>query len=348
MLGDSSITVGYGFRSHYGDADIYPALQELEHAFSGADLVIGNLEVMLPSGSFDPHDRGRSQMRGHPQYATALRRVGFDVVNVANNHADQHGTEAFFSTVATLEKAGIRCCGIRGEERGWSSVPVKLSRQAREVGILGYSLRPPQYGQPRPPYAQGSVEDLFDDVHRLAGEVDQVVVCLHWGEEFVLDPSDEEVQIGRALVDAGAAAVLGHHPHVVRPLEIWKDGVIAYSLGNTVSDMVWQPSLRTGIVAAIDLPAEGSPEVRLRNTRVRSDYSLELVGSWREMERAPVASLAPGEYQQAVDTGLSRYRLAAYWHALVNIRSTPRPVLIAMVRHTVVNKLRALKRRIFR
>ena len=81
--------------------------------------------------------------------------------------------------------------------------------------------------------------------------MDVVVVSLHWGEEFVDQPSMQEVELGHAVIDAGATAVLGHHRHVVRPVERYRHGVIAYSLGNLIGDMVWYTAFRRGAIPAL-------------------------------------------------------------------------------------------------
>lgn len=341
MLGDSVSAVGYGFRSRYGDGDLVSVFEDLAPVFAGADLVLGNLEVPLPPGPFDPHDRHEAQLRGHPGYARALRAAGFDVLSIANNHADQHGPEALRSTIETLEAAGMRCCGVRGDGRPWHSIPVRLTVGGTTVGILGYSLRPPQYGA-SPPYAQGPVESLIEDLSRLRDTVDNVVVSLHWGREYVDEPSAEEVETGRRLIDAGAHLVLGHHPHVVRPVEAADGGIIAYSLGNAVSDMIWQERLRIGLIAEIELRSGTTPRVRIRRTRTDNEYVPRLHGEWEERLPNRVEGLGEAEYRRAERRALNRYRVAAYAHALRMAPSTPRRVLLDLVRDTLAGKVRAL------
>lgn len=347
MLGDSPTTVGYGFRSRYGDSSIYEVFRDLTTAFAGADLVLGNLEVMLPSGQFDPSDRSSAQMRGHPRYAVALKEAGFDILNVANNHADQHGEEGFRETVARLNESGIACCGLKGSGR-WYSEPVKVDRAGNSLGVLGYSLRSPQYGNDSPPYAQGPLEHLLKDVQRLTSEVDHVILSLHWGEEFVHLPSESEVEVGRELISAGASLILGHHPHVSRPVERWERGVVAYSLGNTISDMIWQERLRKGLLLSAEFSQGSVEQVRVCTTRVSDDYAPAVDGRWTDVPQEPVSALSEKRYRRSVRRSLNLYRAAAYWHALRKIHATPPRVVIDLVRETLRNKLNAVLRRVNR
>jgi len=95
MLGDSAVCVGYGFRSRYGDADPTRLFAGVKPLFEGAGLVFGNLETVLSLSGLDPSSLSSAQMRGSPSFARALRHAGFDVVSVANNHANQHGADAY-------------------------------------------------------------------------------------------------------------------------------------------------------------------------------------------------------------------------------------------------------------
>jgi poly-gamma-glutamate synthesis protein (capsule biosynthesis protein) len=102
------------------------------------------------------------------------------------------------------------------------------------------------------------------DEERFRGEVaaarrqaDAVIVTVHWGAEYRTVPTPTQERLGRALVDAGASLVLGHHPHVLQPLERYRDGVIAYSLGNLVFDQ-HQPERRLSAILRCEL-GRGAP-----------------------------------------------------------------------------------------
>src|SRR4051812_9616568 len=166
MLGDSATCVGFGFHSQY-PRDIKPAFASVAPLLRRGEVVLGNLECVLTRAGRGSQPFRSDQMRGDPEYAHALRSVGFTALCVANNHAMQHGIEAFDETVECLRGAGIACVGLRGND-GWCSAPVvQVTRGGLRVGLLGYSWRPRQYDYATPPYAEGDVSAVEDDVRRL-------------------------------------------------------------------------------------------------------------------------------------------------------------------------------------
>lgn len=339
MFGDSAICPGFGLFSRYaGNGDAL--FSEVRPMLSGSDLVFGNLEAVLSFSGHNPRSLASAQMRGDPTFAGALRRVGFDVISVANNHADQHGELAFAETVAHLESVGIKCCGLAGNAP-WECQPSILTRSGMTVGVLAYSCRPRQYGKSAELYAVGTPEEIRTDVQRLRAEVDSVIVSLHWGEEFVSNPSAEEVDLGHSIIDAGAALVLGHHPHVIRPVERYGSGIIAYSLGNFITDMLWQPQLREGILLRCKLSPEGVDEVHVAYTHINESCRPALMGEGSVAD-TPIEGLELYEYREAVQATVRAQRLSAYGYALRNIRRYPLGLLLQLISRTLRGKLATL------
>ena len=344
MLGDSASCVGFGFHSrHPGDASA--ALSALTPLLRSGEIVIGNLECVLARTGLGSTRYQADQMRGDPEYASNLRVAGFTAMSVANNHAMQHGIHAFEHTIENLEAAGIKTVGVRGKD-GWCASPVvHTTRTGLRVGLLGYSWRPRQYDTAQPPYAEGDVEAVVRDVERLRRSTDVIVVSLHWGEEFLDVPSGEETEAGRRIIDAGASVIVGHHPHVVRPVERAGNGIICYSLGNFVTDMIWQPRLRLGAVLECRLTRGGVADFQVSATRVDSDFHTKLDPCCVEVERGPVHGLAEREYRTRVGRSVRRQRLAAYAYAAGNVWRYPPVVLAELIARTLRNKVNGLRLR---
>ena len=151
-----------------------------------------------------------------------------------------------------------------------------------------------------------------------------------------------EVDAARRVIDAGASLVVGHHPHVVRPAERYGSGVICYSLGNLVSDMVWQPELRKGAILLSRLTRGAVPESSLARTRIDESYA-PVIEAINPIERSdPVIGMRELQYQVAVGQSVRRQRRAAYRHAIRNLRRYPVEVLAELVATTLRNKLSAL------
>jgi poly-gamma-glutamate capsule biosynthesis protein CapA/YwtB (metallophosphatase superfamily) len=340
QLGDSPVSVGFGLTSRYRSRGLDAAFSALRPLLAGADVVFGNLECTLSTVGLNAASWRSAQLRGEPGFARALARVGFTVVNVANNHAVQHGIATFHETVELLADVGIRCCGVRGGGP-WCSQPVIFATPTgRRLGLLGYCQRPRQYGSKEPPFAEGTPAEILSDVERLSRTVDDLMVSLHWGEEFVSQPSRAEVALAHAVIDAGAALLVGHHPHVLRPVERYGRGLIAYSLGNCVADMVWWRALRRGGVLRCSVDASGAGSAELTPLYIDARY--------RPRPAARVAGnrlrpLEEPDYRLAVRRALRRQRAAAYRHAAFNVWRFPPRILGQLAVTTIQNKLGALR-----
>lgn len=347
MLGDSSITVGYGVHSRYPGEMLASVFGELGARLRAADLAIGNLECPLTTRGVGKKRWARDQMRGDPTYARVLRDAGFTAVAVGNNHATQHGDEGFHATVAALRSAGLLVLGLRGEAP-WHAEPVTYRHDSgATVALLAYSWRPRQYGSGPPPYADVDERAVLADVARARATHDHVIVSLHWGEEFVDLPSQAEQRFARALADAGVDLLIGHHPHVVRPVERRGQSVLAYSLGNAVTDMLWMSSLREGALLEVDL-GSGPMHVRFTSTRVDDAYRPQIGDTIVIRDNVTVAALDAAEYERRVQAGLREQRVAAYAHMMRNVLCYPPSVLATLVGTTAANKMRGLMRRVGR
>jgi poly-gamma-glutamate synthesis protein (capsule biosynthesis protein) len=336
MLGDSPIPAGYGWRSRYPGNAAKEAIEGLGQVLTGADIVFGNLEAQLARTGAGETRMARDMMRGDPEYAQVLRDLGFNVLAVANNHAMQHGIAAFEESVTTLRQAGIDVAGLRGAD-GWNAQPViRSAASGLRLGVLAYSLRPRQYGTGHPSYAGGPESAILADAARLAMEVDQVIVSLHWGEEFVSLPSESEVRFADQLGDAGVALIIGHHPHVVRPVVVHAGTCIAYSLGNTVSDMTWRPEFRRGLVLRCRL-GEAEPLVDSIEIETDANYAVRVTGDWRTVRTDAVPGLPEVRYQEAIDDSMRVYRRAALSHMIRNVWRSPLRVSIELFRQKARN-----------
>lgn len=276
-LGDHPLCVGFGAFSRFSTEEpLFPFRKSLD-VLRRADLLFGNLECAHSHVGLRETDYHSVQMRGEPRFVEALPAAGFKVVNVANNHSMQHGNEAFSDTVSMLERAGVGCCGLAADQAARHARPLIVQQNGLTVGFLAYSLRPRQYFTQVPPYAEGQPEEMVQDVEELKKRTDVVVVSVHWGDEFIQEPAPREVLLARRLADAGAALVIGHHPHVLRGIERRGRSCIAYSLGNFVCDMVWDDTLRTTLILQCELGSDGVRAVELVPAYINSDFQPEIL-----------------------------------------------------------------------
>ena len=213
-------------------------LKDVTPILSAADIAFGNMEGPIVDGGLSekcpPKSTRCFAFRMPTRYAKYLKNAGFDVLSVANNHASDFGETGRASTRRTLDELGIKHAG---SDRARYSTTY-LETKGRTVAFIGFAHNA----------VQPNVNDL-DTARRLVQEADKkadiVVVSFHGGAEgtgaqnvprrtelFFGEQRGNLPLFSRAVIDAGADLVLGHGPHVLRGVEIYKDRLIAYSLGN--------------------------------------------------------------------------------------------------------------------
>ena len=215
---------------------------------SNADIAFGNLETPLsdrgaptPGKSAESIRARRNYIfRASPDCAEGLAQSGFDVVAVANNHAMDYQGVALLDTVDSLRKAGVKPVG-GGKNLDEAFAAVVLEHGGRKVAFLAISDILPAAsvaGPVTPGIAPARGLEfsrrMKPAIEKLRRENDFVAVSVHWGIEATTSPSAKQQRLGRQLIDWGADLIIGHHTHVVQPVERYKQGIIHYSLGNFI------------------------------------------------------------------------------------------------------------------
>ena len=245
-----------------------PGFRSAVAAMREADLVVANLEMPLSRrGSRVPK---HSSLRSDPGVIGDVRSMGVDAVTLANNHMYDYGPEALLDTVAACREAGIACCGA-GTDLDAALDPARLRAGGASVAVLSVActlpvesaaragkpgIAPVEVGWSYEPDVNLTVEQpgTMPQVHTWASAADQETVCrriaalrdeghavvvgIHWGvPEHWMSPFQGRLAayqrpLGRALIDAGAEIVFGHHSHSLHPVEVYRGRPIFYSAGN--------------------------------------------------------------------------------------------------------------------
>jgi gamma-polyglutamate biosynthesis protein CapA len=261
-LGDHYFNVGHGMGSLLESTQLDLLCAEVADTFAGAGIVFGNLESPLRRRKRRPDDIGDSVFVGRTSVAGELAKLGFNALNVANNHILQHGEEAFHETIASLIESGISPVGLvdRGD---FYCQPVRFAIDEKIVGLLGYSDVGEVYGRAPTPYAQFDPERVARDIQQMRSEVDCVAVSLHFGTEGIALPTSDAIRKGRWLIDNGVDVVLGHHPHVFQPIEKYRGGLIIYSMGNFIFDLFWRRDYIESAIARVAVAEGGDIDATL-------------------------------------------------------------------------------------
>lgn len=225
MLGNHSIY----YIEKYGVDYPFAATSSI---LSAADITMGNLEG--PFTQEGKRFQKRFTFKVPPKYAAGLLNAGFDVVTLANNHIFDYGVEGLQNTLQILDSLHIGHCGA-GMDLEQASQPAILKKNGFRVAVFGYSMTYPSEF-----WATNStggtcypdINTLTLNISRWDSLVDVVIVNFHWGSELWHFPKQYQKDFAHLAIDAGADLIIGHHPHVLQGVEIYKNRLIAYSLGN--------------------------------------------------------------------------------------------------------------------
>ncbi len=211
----------------------YHPFEKIAPELKKGDITLVNLEAPLTSRGSEFVDK-KYRFRGKPAAVAALKKAGITTVTLANNHSMDYGPVGLLDTLQQLDKAGIGHVGA-GENLAAARKPVIFDIRGTKVAILGYSLTLPQEfwaGDKRAGTAPLMEKTVKEDIVAARKQAGIVIVTAHWGEEGTTRLREYQPRLARMMIDSGADAVIGHHPHILQGVEKYKRGIIFYSLGN--------------------------------------------------------------------------------------------------------------------
>lgn len=276
---------------------LYP-FQTLRDTLQAADILFGNLEGPIAPVGHPYEPTGSYVFSAPPVAADALAQAGFDVVSNANNHAWDVGVDGVFETLRHLDRVGLAHAGI-GPSVGAARRPALLYRKGWRVAFFAttraFNPAPRQFHSHRGAgyIAWADSGWLYPAIRRLKAEraADLVVVSVHAGDELAERPDAALRQFLRGAVDAGADICLGHHPHVLQPVEWYHGKPIVYSMGNFVFR---QGAPWTGLTGIFEVTVAPDGTMALDVLPVRSGSRPTLAtGAGADSVRRRVGPLAP-------------------------------------------------------
>jgi len=250
-----------------------------------ADVAVANLEAVLtdrerPSQPLD--DLTVPILRSPPRTASLLRQAGVDVVSIANNHALDFGPRGLATTLEHVREAGLVPMGAGTTVDDARALHVSTVRGVR-VGIVAVASILNQH--PAGDAYVARVRYAVERVREARDDVDVLVVFVHWGREYEPRPEPAQRQLAHALIDAGADAIIGHHPHVLQTVERYRGKPIVYSLGNFTFGP--QPAPRDVSAVAELVVTGGTPtELRMIPVALRGFAGSPLISTGRHGERS--------------------------------------------------------------
>jgi poly-gamma-glutamate synthesis protein (capsule biosynthesis protein) len=258
----------------YGDYR-HPFL-ELAPWLREADITVGSLDSSLADISPPWTCQETFNLAAPSAAIEGFAFSGFDLLTNATNHAldcgqiGSCGADAMLATNANLRAAGIEAVGS-GHDLTEAREARVLEVRGVRFGFLGYDEIATHYhaGDGLPGIAPLNEEYLRDDVAAAAESADVVVVLPQWGVEYQSVPTENQRLLAAAAAEAGAAAVIGNHPHWVQAAEVIGDTFVAYALGNFLFDQDWSLETQQGVVLELAFHPDGQGGAPLRGIRYR-------------------------------------------------------------------------------
>lgn len=257
-----------------GYGDMLPVLR-------GADLRIVNCECALTAARKSVWKSG-AVFKGLPGHVSGLTRVPFEVACLANNHVLDYGVPGLQDTLDILHRNGIRTVGA-GLSLKDALSPLTVLVKGTRVTILNFSEGEDLTASRGGPGVCGwEIDRLLALVRKFKKRGDIVIAVGHAGLEYIPFPPPYVVEAYRALAEAGADCVIGHHAHVPQGLEIRDGRLIAYSLGNFVfyqtSDLYYR---RTGFCLELQIRGDRLSSYALHSYRI-TEKGLRTLGRQEE------------------------------------------------------------------
>ena len=259
FVGDCSIGDSYQYKNY--DKCYHATIDEKGYAWpfslvydylAADDLTVANLEVVFTERK--SHTDKLYNLIGDPDHVNALLEGSVEMVNTVNNHCMDFHNSGYEDSMAVLDEAGIARFGTvyPGKANGHDDLGVQEINGIK-FGFVGFTY--PQESDKKRIAAR--IETLKEDMG-----CDIVIVSLHWGRETYMTPQASQVVMAKNIIDAGADAIWGHHPHVIQPIQFYQGKPIMYSTGNFTFGTMSKVDPSTGIFQLTYEKVDGKVELK--------------------------------------------------------------------------------------
>nr|WP_188206505.1 CapA family protein [Alkalibacillus aidingensis] len=223
--------------------DFTPMFEQIKPYLKNADITFANQESIL--GGDEIGLSSYPNFNSPYEVGDALKDAGVDIVSIANNHTIDRGEQAVINATNHLSEIGLEYVGGYQNEKDRQRKRI-IHKNGISVGFLAYT-----YGTNGIPVPNGKdylvnlieEQQIIDAIHEMEEKTDFIVVSMHFGQEYHPLPNDQQIHLSELLTNEGADVILGHHPHVLQPVD-WisteegHDRFVVYSLGNFLSSQI--------------------------------------------------------------------------------------------------------------
>nr|WP_155112482.1 CapA family protein [Metabacillus mangrovi] len=245
--------------------------KQVKPLLQNSDYITANFDHPITRNEAAPGDDSKHiQLRTGPESAQTLKNMNFSAVSLANTHTMDYKVQGLNDTRETFKKLGIGTTGAGSNLKDARKSISYQNHNGVKVATLGFTDVYPE-GAKATEYNSGVLamepENFVPMIAEAKKKADFVFVHAHWGQEYDVKPHPRQKDLAKALADAGADVVIGHHPHVLSPAEVYKDTVIFYSLGNFIFDQGWSRT-RESVIAQMRLMNDGKARFELTPLKI--------------------------------------------------------------------------------
>ena len=267
-----------------GQYNFYKMIDNIKPIVSKYDLAFYNQESLLGGTALGLSSYPR--FNAPQEVGDAFLDAGFNLVSLANNHSYDKGEKGIMSSLNYWKtKEGIMTAGSYSsfEER---DKDVIMEKNGITYALLSYTTTTNGLVIPKGKEYLVNVysnEQAKKDIERLRDKVDLLMVSMHWGDEYTHNPNAQQEEIANYLASLGVDIVIGHHPHVIQPVEFIGKTMVIYSLGNFIASQYGEEKL-TGLMMSVNVhkvEMDGKVKITLKNPSAALSYVYSIKQSYR-------------------------------------------------------------------
>ncbi len=262
----------YDFRNML--SEIKPIVSKYDLAFYNQETILGGTELGLSTyPSFNsPYEVG-----------DAFLDAGFNIVSLANNHTLDRGEKAIINSRNYWNSKGVLVNGSATSEKERNDIKI-YERNGITYSMIAYTTTTNGINRKKDYFVNiYNKEQVEKDIKKIRSKVDLLMISMHWGEEYYQGITNEQREIANYLSTLGVDIIIGHHPHVIEPIEYMGNTLVIYSLGNFISAQVGTERL-TGLMVSLEINkeiVEDNRVVKISNPTAELIYTYSLRGKTR-------------------------------------------------------------------
>lgn len=285
FVGDVMLSRGVAYQIKKNN-DLYYPFKSITNLLLKNDFVFANLESPIIDGR--EIKSGEMVFRANEVLVPVLKELNFSIFSLANNHILNFGNDGLFKTMELLNNAGISTVGAGKDEKEAYNFKI-IEKNGIKFAFLAYNdkdVAPFNSGAKENQAGTALIdfEKMKDAIQKAKKLVNFVIVSMHAGNEYQFEPNNSQIDLAHEAIDNGADLVIGHHPHVIQPIEKYKNGYIFYSLGNFVFDQMWSNETREAIALRIIFTPQNIKTIQIYPLIIENYSQPKIINSFNEPE----------------------------------------------------------------